>query len=115
MIPLLAMLATCPALPADTVPLIPKALIWMSEDTAIVAAGEGVAYEYVNDGDSAVVIYKNCQQIARLKNTMSIDDTIPDPDQPPVWEGKGIKIVFVAQRRHPERGIVELVGVLSDE
>jgi hypothetical protein len=117
MLPLLIALATCPAVPADTVPLIPKALIWMAQDTAVVSrdSASGIAYEFVNIGDSAVAIYKNCRYLATVHNSIGPEDTIPDSNQPPVWRGSGIRVVFVAPR-FPEQlqKRVELIGVVRE-
>ena len=117
MLSLLLVLAGCPTIPADTVPLIPKALVWMAQDTAVVArdSASGIAYEYVNVGDSAVAIYKNCRYLVTVQNSIGPEDPIPDSDSPPVWEGGGIRVVF-ATRRHPEQlgRTVELLGVVRE-
>ena len=114
-LPLFLALAGCPAVPADTVPLLPKALVWMAQDTAVVAAEGGVSYEYVNVGDSAVAIFKNCEYLVTLKNSLGADDTLPDPDQPPVWSGGGIAVIFVSRRTLTELDkVVEVVGVVRE-
>ena len=114
---LLLALTGCPAIPADTVPLIPKALIWMSQDTAVVArdSASGVAYEYVNVGDSSVAVYKNCRYLGTVQNSLGEAEELPSPDSPPVWKGDGIAVVF-ASRRYFVRleKTVELIGVVRE-
>ena len=116
MLPLLLALAGCPAVPADTGPLLPKAFVWMSQDTAVVATdGAGLAFEFVNVGDSAVAIYKNCHYLGTVRNSIGDRDTFPDPEQPPIWRGEGIAIIFVTRRVLLEVGkVVELLGVIRE-
>lgn len=116
MLSLLLALLGCPTVPTVTVPLLPKAFVWMAQDTAVMATdGAGLSYEYVNVGDSAVAIYKNCRYLGTVQNSISDTDTLPDADQPPVWSGGGIKVIFATRRSPPELGkTVELVGVVRE-
>jgi hypothetical protein len=116
-IPLLLALANCPAVPADTMPLIPAALIWMTQGTAVVArdSASGVAYEYVNVGDSAVAIYRNCQYLGMVQNSLENDAEYPPPDAPAIWRGGGLAVIFVERRFDEQRQKAgELIGVVRE-
>lgn len=103
-----------PAAQVDTFPLQARFIDAMPAGKAIVNRNDSVSYKFENSGDTAMVVYKDGARLAFLKNSIPDDSPIPDPSDEPVWEGGGLKVIFMS-RRVSESGLpVGTIGVVRE-
>lgn len=99
----------------DTFPLQPSFLDMMPAGKSIVNQNDSVSYRFENLGDSAIAVYKGAERLVVLRNMLADGAPLPEPTDPPIWRGAGLKIVFVARRMDDETGkVMEIVGVVRE-
>jgi hypothetical protein len=112
---LLALQQPTPQRDVDTFPLQPSFIDVMPAGKAIVNRTDSVSFRFQAEADTAIAVYKDGRFLVRLRNSLPPEAPLPDPTDTPLWQGEGIKVIFVGRRVSAENGaIVEAVGVVRE-